>query len=71
MDGWVQQEKIFLRIDTSKRRAIELKNNYPDRDVAHDLAFAALECQQALDNAMLKKAQYFFHTCDRDRFLAV
>jgi hypothetical protein len=69
LDKWVQQEKIFLRIDTSKRRAIELKNKYPDLDAAHDIAFAALECQQALDNAMLQKARDFLHT--RDRFLAV
>jgi predicted dinucleotide-binding enzyme len=59
MNEWVQQEKIFLRIDTSKRRAQEVKRHYPSIDAAHDVAFAAPECQQELDNAMLAKAREF------------
>lgn len=59
MNEWMQQEKIFFRIDTSKRRAQEVKKNYPYIDAAHDVAFAAPECQQELDNAMLEKAKEF------------
>jgi phosphoglycerate dehydrogenase-like enzyme len=59
MNEWMQQEKIFLRIDTSKRRAQEVKKDYPYINAAHDVAFAAPECQQELDNAMLVKAREF------------
>jgi hypothetical protein len=69
MNEWVRQEKMFLRIDTSKRRAQEVKKNYPYIDAAHDVAFAAPECQQELDNAMLKKAREFLLTSVRDKVL--
>lgn len=69
MNEWVRQEKMFVRIDTSKRRAHEVKKNYPYLDVAHDVAFAAFECQQALDNAMLKKAREFVQSPLQERFV--
>ncbi|MGL5878669.1 MAG: hypothetical protein ACRC2V_12960, partial [Xenococcaceae cyanobacterium] len=53
---------MLVRIDTSKRRADEVIQNYPCLDIAHDIAFAASECQQELDNAMLEKARKFVQT---------
>lgn len=69
MNEWVQQEKIFIRIDTSKRRAQEVKKNYPHINAAHDVAFAAPECQQELDRAMLEKAKEFLLFSVRDKML--
>ncbi|NJM88390.1 MAG: phosphoglycerate dehydrogenase [Hydrococcus sp. RU_2_2] len=69
MNEWVRQEKIFLRIDTSKRRAQEVKKHYPNIDAAHDVAFASPECQQELDNAMLIKAREFLPTSVWDKVL--
>ncbi len=68
MNERVRLEKMLVRIDTSKRRADEVKNNYPCLDVAHDVAFAASECQQELDRAMLEKARKFVPTSVKDRF---
>ena len=69
MNEWVRQEKMFVRIDTSKRRAHEVKKRYPYLDAAHDVAFAAPECQQALDNAMLKKAREFLQSPVQEQFV--
>ncbi|MGL5872997.1 MAG: phosphoglycerate dehydrogenase [Xenococcaceae cyanobacterium] len=62
MNERVRLEKMLVRIDTSKRRADEVIQNYPCLDIAHDIAFAASECQQELDNAMLEKARKFVQT---------
>ncbi|MDJ0725122.1 MAG: hypothetical protein QNJ38_08435 [Prochloraceae cyanobacterium] len=59
MNDLVKQEKIYIRIDTAKRRAVEAKIDYPNLDIGHDRAFASSECQQELDNAMLQKARKF------------
>jgi hypothetical protein len=69
INQWAQQEKIFIRIDTSKRRAQEVKKIYSHIDAAHDVAFAAPECQQALDRAMLEKARKFLLLSVRDKML--
>ena len=62
MNDRVQQGQIYVRIDTSKRRADEIKQSYPHIDAAHDQAFATPECQQQLDHAMLLKAREFLHS---------
>ena len=59
MNDLVKQGKMYVRIDTAKRRAVETKTNYPHLDVCHDRAFATSECQQELDLAMLQKARKF------------
>jgi hypothetical protein len=59
MNEMVKQGEMYVRIDTSKRRAVEAKRKYPYIDACHDVAFAAPECQQALDKAMLAKARAF------------
>lgn len=59
MNEWMGQQKIYVRIDTPKRHAEKVKQDYPYLDAAHDEAFAAPECQQMLDEAMLKKARSF------------
>jgi hypothetical protein len=68
MNERVRLGKMLVRIDTSKRRADEVKKNYPCLDVAHDVAFAASECQQELDRAMLEKARKFVQIPVQDRF---
>ncbi len=55
----VERGKIYVRIDTSKRRAVETKAKYSHLDIGHDRAFASSECQQELDRAMLQKARKF------------
>lgn len=57
MDKLAKQEEIFVRIDTSKRRAEEFTPQYPHLNFAHNQAFASPECQIALDEAMLFKAR--------------
>ncbi|ELR97086.1 phosphoglycerate dehydrogenase-like oxidoreductase [Gloeocapsa sp. PCC 73106] len=59
LERLMAQQQIYLRIDTAKRRAIEATANYPHLDIAHNQAFAAPECQRALDQAMLAKARSF------------
>lgn len=59
MNECMSQEKMYVRIDTPKRHVEKVKQHYPYLDAAHDQAFAAPECQQALDEAMLKKARAF------------
>ena len=59
MNDRIKQGKIYVRIDSSKRRAVEAKQNYPYLDACHDQAFACAECQEELDNAMLEKARAF------------
>lgn len=59
LDQLMQQQQIYLRIDTAKRRATEAQTLYPHLDIAHNQAFAAPECQRALDLAMLDKAKAF------------
>ncbi|MBE9146159.1 Rossmann-fold NAD(P)-binding domain-containing protein [Planktothrix mougeotii] len=59
MNELMWQKKIYVRIDTPKRHVETIKQHYPYLDAAHDEAFAALECQQMLDEAMLRKARAF------------
>lgn len=59
MNEKMEQEKIYVRIDTPKRHVEKVKQHYPYLDAAHDEAFAAPECQQTLDEAMLRKARAF------------
>lgn len=66
MNHLAGEEKIYVRIDTSKRRAVETKINYPNLDVCHDRAFASSECQQALDRAVLEKARKFIENSTRE-----
>lgn len=59
MNERMEQEKMYVRIDTPKRHVEKVKQHYPYLDAAHDEAFAAAECQQTLDKAMLRKARAF------------
>ncbi len=59
MNNLIQQNKLYVRIDTAKRRAVETKLVYPDIDACHDIAFSAPECQQELDRVMLQKSANF------------
>ncbi|NEO13693.1 MAG: phosphoglycerate dehydrogenase [Moorea sp. SIO4G2] len=59
MNDQVMRGELYVRIDTAKRLAEEIKQDYPYLDLAHDVAFAASDCQQALDQAMLKQARNF------------
>jgi hypothetical protein len=68
MNERVRLGKMLVRIDTSKRHVDETKKNYPCLDLAHDVAFAASECQQDLDRAMLEKARKFAQIPVQERF---
>jgi phosphoglycerate dehydrogenase-like enzyme len=57
MDKLAKKQQIFVRIDTSKRRAEEFTPQYPHLNFGHNQAFASPECQIALDDAMLLKAR--------------
>jgi hypothetical protein len=68
MNKLVREQKIYVRIDTPKRHVERLKQKYPYIDAAHDRAFAAPECQQQLDRAMLTKARQFVQTLEKVTF---
>lgn len=57
MNKLAKKQQIFVRIDTSKRRAEEFTPQYPYLNFGHNQAFASPECQIALDDAMLLKAR--------------
>ncbi len=61
--AWMNQQmklgELYVRIDTPKRLVEAAKQDYPYLDLAHDVAFAARDCQQALDRAMLQQARDF------------
>jgi lactate dehydrogenase-like 2-hydroxyacid dehydrogenase len=58
----IRQQQMYVRIDTSKRRAIEIMQAYPLINAAYDEAFADPECQKQLDDAMLIKAREFIQS---------
>ncbi|MGB6300647.1 MAG: NAD(P)-binding domain-containing protein [Rivularia sp. (in: cyanobacteria)] len=59
MNNLAKEKKIFVRIDTSKNRADEVREKYIHLDIHHNQAFAASECQIALDEAILDKIRTF------------
>lgn len=59
MNNLAKEKKIFVRIDTSQSRADEVREKYTNLDIWHNQAFAASECQIALDEAMLDKVRTF------------
>ncbi|NEP03041.1 MAG: NAD(P)-binding domain-containing protein [Symploca sp. SIO2E9] len=59
MNNLAEEKKIFVRIDTSQSRAEEVREKYIHLDISHNQAFAASECQIALDEAMLDKVRTF------------
>ncbi|BAQ63032.1 hypothetical protein GM3708_3438 [Geminocystis sp. NIES-3708] len=59
MDKLAKTQEIFVRIDTAKRRAEEFIPQYPHLNFGYNQAFASVECQIALDNAMLLKARNY------------
>ncbi|NET07492.1 MAG: NAD(P)-binding domain-containing protein [Symploca sp. SIO2B6] len=59
MNNLAKEKKIFVRIDTSQSRADEVREQYIHLDISHNQAFAASECQIALDEAILDKIRAF------------
>lgn len=59
MDKLAKAQEMFVRIDTAKRRAEEFTPQYTHLNFNYNQAFASVDCQIALDNAMLLKARNF------------
>ena len=55
----ISQGELYVRIDTAQRLAEEAKQAYPHLETAYNEAFAAPECQRALDYAWLDQARTF------------